>query len=214
MATTGERKPTTRAPEPGPGGAHKAGPKAPRLPRGRIWWWFLLILILNYSLGRMLFPGPAAPATVPYTLFKQEVAKSNVHAIFSRGETITGRFWAPVTYPTAAALPESTSGRATPSRAAKEQPRQVTSFTTTLPSFVDPGLEAFLIEHGVEISAKPIQEQRSPLTTILLNFGPGLVFILFYIWLFRRSGQGAGGLMGIGKSQARRYDKEQDQRVT
>ena len=200
------------SPEPGrrSGGADKAGPRSPGFPRGRIWWWFILTLLLNYALGRLLFPGPEAPATVPYTLFKQEVARRNVHAIFSRGETITGRFRTPVTLPIADSLSQPSSGHGT----RRGEPGQVTSFTTTLPSFVDPGLEAFLIDHGVEISAKPIQEERSPLTTILLNFGPGLIFIVFYIWLFRRAGQGGGGLMGIGKSKARRYDQEQDQRVT
>ena len=44
-------------------------------------------------------PGPEAPVTVPYTLFKEEVGKGNVEAIYSRGDTITGRFKAPVTYP-------------------------------------------------------------------------------------------------------------------
>ena len=44
-------------------------------------------------------PGPNAPVTVPYTLFKDEVGKGNVQAIYSQGDTITGRFKAPVTYP-------------------------------------------------------------------------------------------------------------------
>ena len=219
MGTAGEGKQSKRAPLPGggtpgpgprPGGSDKAGPSSPRLPQGRIWWWFVLVLLLNYAVGRMLFPGPEAPATVPYTLFKQEVERTNVHAIFGRGETITGRFRAPITYPIADSLSQPASGRVMP----REKPRQVTSFTTTIPSFVDPGLEAFLIGHGVEISAKPIQEERSLLTTILFNFGPGLLFIAFYIWLFRRAGQGGGGLMGIGKSKARRYDEAQGQKVT
>ena len=94
----------------------------------------------------------------------------------------------------------------------------MTSFTTTLPSFVDPGLEAFLIDHGVEISAKPIEEGGSPWATLLFSFGPGLLFIGFYVWMFRRAAQQAGGmgggLMGIGKSKARRYDQETDAKVT
>ena len=197
-------------PGPGSGSAGKTAPGSPGFPRGRIWWWFLLTLLLNYALGRMLFPGPEPPATVPYTLFKQEVARKNVHAIFSRGETITGRFRTPVTLPIADSLSQPVSGHGT----RRGGPRQVTSFATTLPSFVDPGLEAFLIDHEVEISAKPIQEERSPLATILLNFGPGLLFIAFYIWLFRRTGQGSGGLMGFGKSKARRYDQDQTTKVT
>ena len=92
------------------------------------------------------------------------------------------------------------------------------SFATTLPSFVGPGLEAFLIDHGVEISAKPIEEGGNPWATLLFSFGPGLLFIGFYVWMFRRAGQQAGGmgagLMGIGKSKARRYDQEKDAKVT
>src|SRR5690606_22841550 len=48
-------------------------------------------------------------------------------------------------------------------------------------------------------------------------FGPALLIILFYVWLFRRAarqGGGLGGLMGIGRSKARRYDAERDERVT
>ena len=30
-------------------------------------------------------PSPEAPVTVPYTLFKEEVRKGNVEAIYSRG---------------------------------------------------------------------------------------------------------------------------------
>ena len=90
-------------------------------------------------------------------------------------------------------------------------------FTTTLPTFVDRGLEQFLIDHDVEISAKPIEEGNNALTTFILSFGPALLFIGFYIWMFRRAAQqggGLGGLMGIGRSRARRYDQEKDTRVT
>jgi cell division protease FtsH len=102
--------------------------------------------------------------------------------------------------------------------ALREVPKSVSSFKTTLPSFVDPGLEAFLIDHGVEISAKPVHEERGPLATLLYNFGPGLLFIGFYMWLYRRAAQQGGGLgagiFGIGKSKARRYDQEKDVKVT
>jgi cell division protease FtsH len=79
-------------------------------------------------------------------------------------------------------------------------------------------LESFLIDHGVEISAKPMEEGSSPLTTLLFGFGPALLFIGFYVWMFRRmakqGGGMGGGIMGIGKSKARRYDQEKDTKVT
>ena len=79
-----------------PGGARGSGQA--KMPPGRTWLWFLLMLLLNYFLVRLMMPSPQE-ITVPYTLFKEEVGKGNVEAIYSRGETITGRFKAPVTYP-------------------------------------------------------------------------------------------------------------------
>ena len=95
---------------------------------------------------------------------------------------------------------QSTNERAGTSRGASPT---VTIFTTTLPSFVGPGLEAFLIDHTVEISAKPIQVGGSLWATLLFSFGPGLLFIGFlYLAVPRAAQQGGGigaGLMGIGK---------------
>jgi cell division protease FtsH len=180
------------------------------------------MLLANYLLMSLLAPGPEAPVAVPYTLFKEEVGKRNVEAIYSRGETITGRFKAPVTYSPAAEKNAGTKEKIQTKGEGRVPlrgvPKAVSSFTTTLPSFVGPSLEDFLIDHGVEISAKPIHEERSPLMTLLLNFGPGLLFIGFYIWMFRRAAQQGGGLgggiFGMGKSKARRYDQESGPKVT
>jgi cell division protease FtsH len=192
--------------------------------------WFALALLLNYTLMNWLMPNPDAPVTVPYTLFKEEVAKGNVESVYARGESMTGRFKTAVTLPLSEAqqkaaavaakaedrggvtgwLAERLSGTAT-------EPRTATHFETTLPSFVDPGLEKFLIENGVEISARPIQQGGGLLPMLLYGFGPALLIIGFYIWIFRRAQQGGamgGGVMGLGKSRARRFDKEQETRVT
>jgi cell division protease FtsH len=206
------------------------------MPPGRTWLWFVGVLLVNYLLMRFLIPSPEAPVTVPYTLFKAEVGKGNVESIYSQGESITGRFKAPVTYPPAneksatpsgesqtageksvapTGEPKTESDRASGPRSV---PKTSSNFATTLPTFVDPGLETFLIENGVEISAKPIQEGDSPLSTLLFGFGPALLFIGFYVWMFRRmakqGGGIGGGIMGIGKSKARRYDQEKDTKVT
>ncbi|HEU4342263.1 MAG TPA: ATP-dependent zinc metalloprotease FtsH [Candidatus Binatia bacterium] len=216
-----------------PGEAKGSGPA--KIPPGRTWLWLLGLLLANYLLVKLLFPSPDAPLTVPYTLFKEEVGKGNVEAIHSQGESITGRFSTPVTYPPATekstasgaealtaaekdAVPSREDQTASVRRAfRRDVPKTSNNFATTLPSFVDPGLEAFLIENGVEISAKPIEEGDNPLTTLLFGFGPALLFIGFYIWMFRRAAQqggGLGGLMGIGRSKARRYDQEKDVKVT
>src|SRR5262249_5252794 len=99
---------------------------------------------------------------------------------------------------------------------ASAAPTTSRNFETALPSFVGPDLESYLIEHAVEISAKPI-EDGSSWTSHLLGFLPALLFIGFYVWLFRRAAQqggGLGGIMGFGRSRARRYDQTQEAKVT
>jgi cell division protease FtsH len=202
--TPSGRPPDEQRRTPGPG-------EKSTMPPRRSWLWFALILLANFLLVRFLFPGPEAPVEVPYTFFKEEVRAGNVEAIYSQGDTIEGRFEEPVTYP-----PKGEAGSepgSTPSRTSK-------TFTTVLPSFVAPGLEELLIENGVEISAEPIQEGGGWWQTLLFAFGPALLLIGGYIWLYRRAQQQGGGgglgggLTGVGRSRARRYDQESETRVT
>src|ERR687894_2501487 len=178
------------------------------MPPRRTWLWFALILLANFLLVRFLFPGPEAPVEVPYTFFKEEVRAGNVEAIYTQGDTVEGRFENPVTYP-----PKGEQG------SRPDAPPSSTSrtFTTVLPSFVDPGLEELLIDNGVEISAEPIQEGGGLWQTLLFAFGPAVLLIGGYVWLYRRAqqGGGAGGaLTNVGRSRARRYDEEQGTGVT
>jgi len=38
------------------------------MPPRRTWLWFVLALLANFVLMRLLIPGAPAPLTVPYTL--------------------------------------------------------------------------------------------------------------------------------------------------
>jgi cell division protease FtsH len=192
------------------------GTKPAFRPPRRIWMGFLLILVANYVLTRLFFPATDS-ITVPYTAFKNEIAKGNVASIYSQGASIEGRFESPVTWPPASAE-KPPQGDAAPTLRRffpRNEPRTASTFDTTLPAFVDPGLEAFLIAHDVEISAVPIKSGSS-WSTLLFGFGPAILIIAFYVWMLRRAGQGGGmgGLMGIGRSKARRYDAENAPRVT
>jgi cell division protease FtsH len=199
------------------------------MPPRRTWLWLVALVVVNYFLVRTFMPGPEDPLTIPYTFFKDQVTKGNVEAIHAQGEAVRGRFKTAITYPPAADPSTQAGGD---SQADKKSPPPTTrpgerpapsrtsqNFTTAIPTFVSPGLEELLISHGVQISAKPIDEPGSPWATLLFGFGPALLFIGFYVWMFRRAQQGGGGLMGgglmgIGKSRARRYDQESDAKVT
>jgi len=196
--------------------APPARPGQPGLPPRKYWLFFLLILSLNYIVMSWLAPASDAPITVPYTVFREEAANGNVESIYSRNTSIEGRFKAAVTWPRAGEAQQA--GRPTPGALPRPPSRTATTFTTELPAFVDPNLEAFLIQHGVEISAVPIQ-QGSGWATLLFGFGPALLIIGFYIWLYRRAanqggGMGGMGLFGIGRSKAKRYDADPANRVT
>src|ERR671917_419982 len=210
---TTERAPRSSGGPPGeprrPSGSER---QSSTMPPRRSWLWFALILLANFLLVRFLVPGPEAPVEVPYTFFKEEVRAGNVGAIYSQGDTVEARFEEPVTSP-----PEGEAG----SENGSTEPRTSETFTTVLPSFVDPGLEELLIDNGVEISAEPIQEDGSWWSTLLFAFGPALLLIGGYLWLYRRAQQQQGGgggvggaLTSVGRSRARRYDQEAETRVT
>ena len=183
-------------------------PDGKRIPPRSNWLVFFLLLALNYYLAGVFFPGSKGPEPISYTVFRAELAKDNVEAIHTKGESIEGQF------KTAVRRAEPVAdGRPAPA------PREIKSFTTILPVFVDPGLETELIERGVDIRATPIQAQANPLVTLLSAFGPALLIIGIYVWLFRRAAkQGGGGMFsgfgGLGKSTARRFDKETETKVT
>lgn len=187
------------------------------MPPRQAWITFLAVLALNYFLVSMFLPSGDGAVTVPYTAFREQVANGNVESIYSKGASIEGKFKKPVTWPP----PDSQEAKADADNTAlpafmrPSAPRTSDTFTTTLPAFVDPGLESFLIDKKVEIRAIPIQS-GSGWQTLLFGFGPALLIIAFYVWMFRRArtGLGAGALMGIGKSKARRYDLEAETKVT
>src|SRR3954470_12432975 len=208
----------TSAPKP-PGTS--GTPQKTGYPPRKFWLLFAGVLLVNWLITTYFFPGDA-PLTVPYNLFREEAGKGNVSEIYSRGTAIEGRFKAPVTWP--APKPAAQPGQPAPPKVPRERPipgeargpsRTASTFTTELPAFFDRNLESFLIEHGVEISAVPIQ-QGSLLATLLYGFGPAVLLIGFYVWMYRRAakqggGMGGGGgfgggLFGLGRSKAKRYD--------
>jgi cell division protease FtsH len=141
-------------------------------------------------------PGGTPRTEVSYTFFRQQVSAGNVAEINSRADTIQGTFRTAVTYP-----PDGGSTA-----------KAVADFSTVRPAFADPGLEVLLNQQGVTINARPIDEPANPLLSLLLSFGPTLLLIAGFVWLTSRAtsaiGGGGGGVFGMGRSQARRYDQE------
>jgi cell division protease FtsH len=157
------------------------------------------LLALNFWItSRTLQPN--ARVRIPYSpTFLNEVRSGNVIEISSTGESIQGGFKHEIKYPN----PDS---------------HPATLFATQIPSFADTGqLSSLLENNSVVIDAKPPDTGPSLLTSIILGFGPTLLFVGLFIFIARRAaaaaGGGAGGLMSFGRSRARRVEGS-DQRVT
>jgi cell division protease FtsH len=115
------------------------------------------------------------------------VQAGNVKSISSKGETIQGDF--------------------------RSQFKKNTRFDTEVPTFANTDqLSQLLEQHKVEINAKPVTSDRSLLATILLSFGPTLLFIGLLVMLMRRA-QPGGLMASLGRSKARRGE-DAEQRVT
>ena len=75
------------------------------------------------------------------------------------------------------------------------------TFSTYAPN--DPMLVSKLAEKGVQITARPPQDNTPWFIALLVNWLPILVFIGAWIFLSRQMQSGAGRAMGFGKSKAK-----------
>jgi cell division protease FtsH len=121
------------------------------------------------------------PAQVAYTEFTAQVADRNVAEVFARGDTIQGEL-----------------KRAQPLPG--EDGETYRRFTTERPTFAQDDLLAALRESGAVVRATPVISDRGVLANLLISFGPILLLVAFYVWMFRRSRSlmGGAGLLGGG----------------
>jgi cell division protease FtsH len=150
------------------------------------------MLLLNVLLANLTSGTGTKRVTIPYSTFKAQVQQDNVVSVTGTGESIDGHAKRAVSAP----------GGSDSS----------VDFHTERPVFASgpggDGLETLLEEHHVQVNANP-PNGGSTLLSLLVSFGPALLFIgLFFLIMRRSAGAGAGGVFGLGKSQARLYDPE------
>ena len=167
-------------------------------PGGRRFWVFVLVLFAINVWVSTQVPDQAARLTVPYTFFREQAEAGNVAEVTSRGDTIQGEFRKPVRF-------EQEKRESGPSK----------RFETQRPSFADDELFELLLREDVEVNARPLEEGRGLLATIIFGFGPTLLLVALFIWLMRRAATNLGGGLGggLGRSRAKRYEAS-EQRTT
>ncbi|HET8529188.1 MAG TPA: ATP-dependent zinc metalloprotease FtsH [Gaiellaceae bacterium] len=169
--------------------------KPPEKPRFRIApWWIVFVVALfavNYWAGSRATEGPAR-VRVPYSpFFLQQVRSGNVAEITSRGTAIQGTFKQKRSY---------------------EKSKATTKFETEIPSFADSNrLSQLLVSKKVVVNAEPLDTGAPWWETLLVGFGPTLLFVFLLFWLMRRAGSAQNMLGSFGRSRARRYTATDEQ---
>jgi cell division protease FtsH len=155
----------------------------------RVVSWFLAVYAVMFILSTIQDTAGGLE-TVPYTEFTSQVEKGRVAEVFARGNTIEGTLKSP------AAIPGKKSGT-------------YQRFTTERPIFAQDDLLAQLKRSGATVRATPVDAQRGVLGNLLISFGPILLLVGFYYWLYtRQMSGGLGGLMGVGGKRHKPVDPE------
>jgi cell division protease FtsH len=174
-----------------------SSPTKPEPPRFRFdWRWLavgLALLALNFYLGSRATQPPSR-VRVPYSpFFLNQVSAGHVQEITSKGTAIQGTFTQKLRY-----------GKSKPT----------TRFRTEIPAFADnDALSRLLREKRVVVNAQPLDTAGPWWQSLLLGFGPTLLFIFLLFLLMRRAGNVQNVLGSFGRSRARRYQPSGD-RVT
>jgi cell division protease FtsH len=152
-----------------------------------------VLLAVNYWAGQQA-TQPQSRVRVPYSpFFLQQVNNGNVAQITSKGTAIQGTLAKPVSYQGA---------------------KPTTHFETEVPAFADTNaLSQLLQSKNVVENAVPLDTGVPWWESLLVGFGPTLLFLGLLFLLMRRAGNVQNALGSFGRSRARRYQPGGD-RVT
>jgi cell division protease FtsH len=171
------------------------GPRLPTPQRPRIragWWiaWVAVLLVINFWAASRATKGPPR-VRVPYSpYFVQQVRAGHVAAITSKGTAVQGTF----------TVSESYAGS-----------KKTKRFETEIPAFANTdALSSLLQKKGVVVNAKPLDTGSPWWESVLVGFGPTLLFIGLIYYAMRRAGSMQSMLGAFGRSSARRYQPDGD----
>ena len=187
--STPERPPN--APPPAPSGA---SPPRSRFRVSRGWILFGLALLAFNIYFSSRATEPSSRVRVPYSpFFLKQVNAGHVKEITSKGTAIQGTFTKQERY---------------------QGSKPTTKFKTEVPAFANnDALSALLERKGVVVNAQPLDTGPPWWESLLLGFGPTLLFLVLLFALIRRAGNVQNVLGQFGRSRARRYQVSGD-RVT
>ncbi|MFF5017365.1 ATP-dependent zinc metalloprotease FtsH [Streptomyces sp. NPDC001165] len=147
--------------------------------RGGKWWGLLVTAVIVFLLAYigLNYLGQGNEPTISYTEFSKQVGDGNVAKIYSKGDAIQGQL------KTAQSNPDGGG--------------KYTKFKTQRPAFADDKLWQNLSSHGVTVTARPVVQERSLLSNLLISLIPIVIVVAVWIFFARRFGAGLGGAGGM-----------------
>ncbi|WP_210588097.1 ATP-dependent zinc metalloprotease FtsH [Streptomyces sp. GESEQ-35] len=143
------------------------------------WWGLLLTAAIVFLLAYvgLTYLGTGDEPTISYTEFSKQVDDDNVSKIYSKGDAIQGQL-----------------------KNARDNPEgsgDYTKFRTQRPAFADDDLWQNLSSHDVTVTARPVVQERSLLSNVLISLVPIVILVVAWILVARRmAGGGAGRMLG------------------
>jgi cell division protease FtsH len=158
--------------------------------------WLVPIIIIAVTLY-LWFQGPFGILTqknteINYSAFREQLREGNITQVTLSGDTIQGQFKQEITIPTEG----------------QKEPPGITHFVTYIPSFGDDRLLELLEEQQVVIKTE--SQDGIPWISILINFAPFLLLLIFFIPMLNRMRSQGQGFLTMMKSRARLYSKTKE----
>jgi cell division protease FtsH len=140
---------------------------------------FLMMMALMLLLTIQMVRGQGeALADFSYTEFREHLADGRIHSVTFRDRQVEGELTQPVT----------------------RDGQEFTEFETRLPGEVTDGLLEELGQRNVIVEAEPTETGWG---TLLITMLPWLLFIAFWIWIFRTMQGGGNRAFQFGRSKAK-----------
>jgi cell division protease FtsH len=178
------------APPPAPRGSSPSKPQRSWRPRPGWIALFLALLAVNFFFSARAMREPARVRVAYSPYFLTQVKEEHVSGITSKGTAIQGEFKQKQSY---------------------QGSKPTTKFRTEVPAFANTDqLSKLLQEHDVTVNAQPLDTGPPWWQSLLLGFGPTILFLLLLVWLMRRAGNVQNLLGSFGRSGARRYQPAGD----
>jgi len=162
------------------GGAERRGNGGSRRAKQMLIW--VILFLLSMVLVKFFSQNRTEELQISYSSFRQHLANGNIRSVVISEKTLSGEF---------------VNGAQT--RSSNGQEKVEYRFKAVIP-FEDAELIREMEKQGVEITAKP---QATHWLSHVLTWLPWLIFIAFWMFLFRQMQSGQKGVFSFGKSRAK-----------